>query len=315
MTEQTPDKTLLKEIEFVAARLAGEAGRMLMDRFGQETAVAFKEKGKRGPVTELDRLAEEHLRRGISARFPEHSVVGEENVPTERPGAFVWVLDPLDGTANYINGLPFYAVSVGVLRRGRPVAGAIFASVGHRGAPAVYHAREGGGARVDGQPLALVAPPDGSRLAVVPIRVRRGVRRPEGLAWEARTLGSIAAEMAYVAAGVFQYAFFRSPRAWDVAAGLVLVREAGRSALAMPPVEGSTAEHGTRRWLPMERFPAPEGPDALARLQGWSAPLLVGEPQAVNILLEGLRRPSLWGTVSGWLRGRGQTPPSGAKQG
>ncbi len=308
MAEQTPDEALLKEIESVAARLAGETGRMLMDSFGKQTAVDFKEKGKRGPVTELDRMAEEHLRRGIGARFPEHSVVGEENVPTERPGAFVWVLDPLDGTANYINGLPFYAVSVGVLRQGRPVAGAIFVSVGHWGTPAVYHAREGGGARVNDTPLAQVPPPDGSRLAVVPIRVRRGMRRPEGLAWEARTLGSIAAEMAYVAAGVFQYAFFRSPRAWDVAAGLVLVREAGRSAFAVSPVESNA-----RRWLPMQQFPAPEGPDALARLQGWSAPLLVGEPRAVNLLLEGLRRPSLWATVSGWLRGRGQPPPAGQK--
>ncbi|MEK7872441.1 MAG: inositol monophosphatase [Chloroflexota bacterium] len=309
------DEPLLTDIESVAARLAGEAGRMLMDRFGQPTAVDFKEKGKRDPVTELDRMAEEHLRQGIAARFPGHSVVGEEQTPTQRPGAFVWVLDPLDGTANFINGLPFFAVSVGVLRRGKPVAGAIYASVGHRGVPAVYHAREGGGVRVDGQPLTQAPPPDGSRLAVVPLRVRRSaLRSPDGLAGEARTLGSIAAEMAYVACGVFQYAYFRSPRAWDVAAGLVLVRESGRSAITMPQAGGGSAARGARQWCPMELFPAVEGPDALGPLQKWSAPLLVGEPDAIKLLLEGLRRPSWWTTASGWLRGRRQPPPAGPKQ-
>ncbi|MBI4307225.1 MAG: inositol monophosphatase [Chloroflexi bacterium] len=293
------DGNLLQEIEALATRLAGEAGRTLLAHFGQRLTVDFKEKGSRAPVTEVDRLAEEHLRAGIAARFPDHSIVGEEQAPLLCAAPFVWVLDPLDGTTNYINGLPFFAVSVGVLWRGRPVAGAICVSVAHSQGPGVYHARRGGGAYLDGERLPVAATPDQGRLAVLPARVRRALRRDDVLAWESRTLGSIAAEMAYVASGVFQYAYFGAPRAWDVAAGLVLLREMERAAYTLDTASGDAQAHRRRRWAPMEQFPCA----ALDDVQRWSAPVLAGEPAAVERVLGLLQqRSSPWGALTGWLR-------------
>ena len=135
----------LEEIERRAVEFARKAGEILLGHFRQPLQIEYKSEGRRDPVTQADRESEDWLRSAISEAFPDHGIVGEENPNSEHGSAdFVWVLDPLDGTTNFLNGLPVFASSIGVLYRGRPAVAAIFVPGPDGGS--VVHARRGGGA-------------------------------------------------------------------------------------------------------------------------------------------------------------------------
>jgi myo-inositol-1(or 4)-monophosphatase len=222
-------------------------------------------------VTEADKAVEAHLTAAVGARFPDHRVLGEEGQDPIDEAEYEWIVDPIDGTINFINRLPFFAVSIGVLHRRRPVVGAIlFPATGE-----LLHARRGGGAHRNGEPIHVhpATEPSGRVTAGMPpgfgfqFRADRPVRRKLG---EPRSLGSIAYEMGVVAAGGFGWAIFRGPKIWDVAGGIMIVREAGGVAL-----------HYSREragWVPLERFiaPLPRSAEAPRKLRDWGAPVIVG---------------------------------------
>jgi myo-inositol-1(or 4)-monophosphatase len=270
----------LAEIAEAARAWAAECGELAQRMVSPTLAVEFKEANRRNPVTAADHAVEERLRALVAERFPTHAVLGEEGDASavRTLPATVWVVDPIDGTANFSTGLPFWAISIGVLYRRVPVAAAIYTPAGPRG-PAVYHARRGGGAFCGDAPIA-VRPnerPEPATLISVPggwpwlFRLDPPLRRGAG---EPRVLGSIATEMALTAAGTFQWALFGGPKIWDAAAGILLVQEAGGVVLR---------RHGPR-WSPFERFELPPGPwfrpppPPLVRLSRWRAPLLCANP-------------------------------------
>src|SRR5690606_7734125 len=150
----------------------------------------------RDPVSEVDRAVETLVRERVAARFPGHDIVGEEVDHHPSPDhEFVWVVDPVDGTANFINGFPLFAVSIGVLHRGAPVVGAVWCGTSHALRPGVYHAHLGGALHFDGE-------------AIEPDRPAAGVRRrlsaaaggaPAGTReWDHRITGCAAIEVAFV---------------------------------------------------------------------------------------------------------------------
>jgi myo-inositol-1(or 4)-monophosphatase len=210
----------------------------------------------------------------------------------------VWVLDPLDGTTNFINGLPLWSVSVGVLWYGRPVAGAIFTPSGPTATQAVVRARLGGGAFLNDTPI-VVAPepePTRSRLATLPAHYWQELRfRSRGPArlGEARTLGSIALELALIAAGTLQYGIFWGPKIWDVAAGVAIVREAGGLAL--------TRRRLGQPWLDLYAFdPGRERRGAAPSLRGWRGSILAGSPPATRLIAADIRgRLKMPGALAG----------------
>ena len=283
MSSIIPDESSLRELHEAAVRLARGAGRILLEYQPGSTSVDYKGKLKTDPVTEADLRIEEFLREEIAREFPEHGVVGEESEESagSKDADYVWVIDPVDGTANFAAGVPFYAVSIGLLYRGAPVAGSLYLPHSFAG-EGVYHCRAGGGAFVEDTPLKVSDEPfpKASALAGVPagfgwvFSLKRGSGRVPG---ETRTMGSIACEMVLVARGVFEYSVFGGSRIWDVAAGVALVREAG----------GMVMEWREGEWRPLQRFEprtnvADEG--AQQALRRWGAPLLVGRPAAVEYL-------------------------------
>jgi len=289
------EPAVLEEIENFAVQIAREAGRILLDHFSGPLEVRYKGKNNRDPVTIADRRSEEYLKAAIKEKFPGHGILGEEGVALAGADSpFLWVLDPLDGTVNYMNGLPVFGVSVGVLWQGRPAAGGIYLPVSHRGTPGVYHARLGSGAFLDDDKLEAAREPTGRPLAQVPPGFRlsgRSRKTPR----EARNLGSVAAELALTACGVFQYAVFGAPKIWDLVAGLVLITETGGLAFVRPK--------GGRAWLPLERFqPGPgDATKVLEDLRAWSAPVAVGAPAMVRQVIEdirAIRHPLSW--LTGW---------------
>lgn len=272
-----PPDSELEAIEEAALGLARLAGERIAAALGGEIAVEYKDEGKgdrppSNPVSEVDRGVERLLRERVAERFPDHGVLGEEFETHPGPAdAFVWVVDPVDGTTNFVNGFPLYAASIGVLHHGRPVAGAIWCSASHALRPGVYHARLGGALRFEGEPLPPVRPASGVSRA---LGAGPAGSPPSFRGWDIRVTGSAALECAYVAAGVFRYAAFTAPGIWDVAAGVCLVRAAGLGALT----------RGPGGWGELERFEAPPRvrEDREPSLRDWRQFLAIGETEATD---------------------------------
>ncbi len=281
-----PTEPLLQEIEEVATEIAREAGAVLMDRFRTTLEIEFKDHGKTDPVTEVDRFVEKLVSDSVLKRFPDHGILGEEGGDTNPQGAdFVWVVDPLDGTSNFINGLAVFSCSIGVLWRGIPVVGALFMPTNRHMRPGVYHCRLGGGVHFDDEPLQFrpaQAPPT-ARLSGIPGGTG-GVTGPKGRRFGiARTLGSVAAELVCTAEGTFQMALFEGAKIWDVAGGVALCLEAGVSVYVR---SGKSAS-----WRPIERFVGSDDqPPSTAQLRAWNQGLTVGAPEVLPDLARDLQK-------------------------
>ena len=295
------DDVLACEIETAAVEMAQGAGDILAAHFGRKISIEYKDKEERDPVTEVDKACQDYLVGEINRRFPDHSILGEEQSEEEAKkakedsgatdppcGDFLWVLDPLDGTTNFLNGLPVYAVSVGVLHKGRPLAGALFIPWPKPGGGFVLHCRQGGGCFAGEDPVEVYKSdePVNNRLAGLPghfsyfTKYGKGLRGKSG---EPRTTGSIAYELAMTACGVMQYAVFGAPRMWDMAAGALAVMEAGGTVMTRSPKE--------KGWHVMESFVPTwqEKPPTLKELRRWVAPLVVGNNKVAPLLAANLR--------------------------
>ena len=313
MNEETQ---LLKDLETAAAEMARGAGKILQAQFGRQISIEYKDKNQLDPVTEVDKACQVYLAGEITRLFPTHGILGEEELdPTDgtdgSAGAanpaestdpaeaadsddpvpdFLWVLDPLDGTTNYLNGLPVYACSIGVLRRGRLVAGALYIPWPGAGLDGgfVLHCRLGGGCFADGEPVSVYQSdqPVGNRLAGLPGSFSHSMRFGPGIkghSGEPRTTGSIAYELAMTACGVMQYAIFGAPRMWDMAGGALAVSEAGGTVMARLP--------SVRRWQPLDSLVPSweEKAPTMKELRRWVAPLVAGNKQVAPLLAENLK--------------------------
>lgn len=218
------------ETRFLAAcAIAREAGDLARRLFETRDAGTYQLKGHQDFLTEADTAVERLVKGRLAEAFPGDTCVGEEG-----GGAYssqVWVIDPIDGTANFARGVPHFCISIAFVRDGRPVIGAICAPVYGE----LFAARCGGGATVNGRPLKVSATTD-IRHAMV--EVGWSPRRPmaEHLALLQRVAatgagfrrgGSGALGLAYVAAGRSDGYCEIHMHPWDVLAGLVMVHEAG----------------------------------------------------------------------------------------
>ena len=293
--QEPPPQDILAAIETRATLMAGEAGDILRHYFGKPLQAEYKGKGKRDPVTAADIASQEYLKEAISRHFPDHGIVSEEEKEEQNSPApdYVWVLDPLDGTTNFLNGLPIYAVSIGVLYKGVPAAGALCIPWPDVEGGLVFHARKGGGAFVKEEPISVLSlsEPQGDKLTNLPAyfgaayRFGKGMRRRVG---EVRNTGSIAYELALTAYGVSQYVIHTRSRIWDVAAGALLVTEAGGMVMMR--------RQRTRRWQPLDSFfPLWDSQrPTLQEMRGWSASLISGSPQVAQFVAEQLRGRFRW---------------------
>jgi myo-inositol-1(or 4)-monophosphatase len=175
-------------------------------------------------VTTIDRLVEVRLREEIAARFPSHGFVGEEYGRSDPDAEFLWAIDPVDGTANMVHGLPQWAVSVGLLRDGQPIAGVVHLPVLNE----TYAATAGGGATLNGRrvqatDLAALRRDDligiGSE-AIHRVDLSRFISRQ-------RNFGAVAVHLAYASRGSLRGNVSGEDKLWDIAAGLLIATEAG----------------------------------------------------------------------------------------
>lgn len=293
MKTKNIDGLLLEEIEDYSVKIAREAGNILREHFRKPLEINFKGSNNTDPVTTADRASDEYLKKAIRDKFPQHHILSEEGgISSQHDSPFTWVLDPLDGTTNFINGLPFFAVSIGILWNSRPVAGSIHVPVSHNANEGVYHGRLGKGAFFNDERIMVTTESPKQPLSKIPAHLDGRFRLSgKGKPHDARNLGSIAVELALTACGVFQSAFFNGPKLWDVAAGILLVKEAGGVVV--------TCGQKSTDWTNLDEFltESKDGKALLENLQGWSAPLIAGASHTVNDITGDIRiqsKPVSW---------------------
>ncbi|MEO1638904.1 MAG: inositol monophosphatase family protein [Pseudomonadota bacterium] len=218
----------------VMMKTARKAGRGLLKDFGEVENLQVSAKGPGDFVSRADKAAEAIIREDLMQARPSYGFLGEEGKeiegedPTRR-----WIVDPLDGTTNFLHGMPHWAVSIALEHKGQIVAGVIYDPVKDE----MFYAEKGAGAWLNESRLRVSARHrliESVFATGVPFAARPGL--PETLQELARLMpvcagvrrfGAAALDLAYVAAGRFDGFWERSLSPWDIAAGLVIVREAG----------------------------------------------------------------------------------------
>ena len=222
-----PNSASLRVFAEQVARNAGEAIRKAKDDSLQVDSAE-----QHDIKLELDRRIQEQIRREIIAAYPEHGFIGEEGGAVANPGQHEWVVDPIDGTVNLFYGIPHYAVSVACRLDGRSLAGAIY----DPNRDEMFSTHAGGGSTCNGKKIQVA-----KRLlleeAVVALGFSKGKATIDkclelyqfygGRVRKMRAMGSAALDLAYVAAGRLDAYIEQGVSIWDVAAGSLLVEEAG----------------------------------------------------------------------------------------
>ena len=230
-------------LEELAVALAIEAGLMVRDERPAQMGVHHTKSTALDVVTEMDTRSEDLLRARLAQARPQDAVLGEEAGLSDGTSGLAWVLDPIDGTVNYLYDLPAYAVSVAVVvgdptapGAWAPVAGAVM----NPRTDEVFHARAGGGAHLltaeDSTPLHVTEMDDlAEALLATGFSYDRDVRVGQAAVVadllprvrDVRRMGAAALDLCHVAAGRVDGYWERGCHAWDVAAGMLVVTEAG----------------------------------------------------------------------------------------
>jgi myo-inositol-1(or 4)-monophosphatase len=215
------------------ATTAARAGGAVLSRLFGASSLDVRRKGENDFVTRADHESEAVIVAEIRRAWPHHQILAEEGGALGGSAEHEWVIDPLDGTTNFLQGLPVFCVSIACHRQGELLAGAVFEPLSGR----MFAAARGRGATLDGAPLVVSDRPglDGAFLATgYPFRAHGALDRYLAVFREVflearaiRRCGAAALDLAHTAAGVYDgfFEFRLSP--WDLAAGVLLIREAG----------------------------------------------------------------------------------------
>jgi myo-inositol-1(or 4)-monophosphatase len=217
----------------VAVMAARRAGSMLIKKMVNLSKLKIEEKGHNDYVSDADRAAEKAVIDCILKHYPDHAILAEES-GRHGESDTIWIIDPLDGTTNYLHGFPVFAVSIGVQVKGRMEHGVVYDPMRQE----LFTASRGQGAQVDGRRIRVSGQKQLERALVGTgfpyrrvddelgpymdmltkiLKSTSGVRRP----------GSAALDLCYVAAGRFDAFWETGLKSWDIAAGSLIIREAG----------------------------------------------------------------------------------------
>ncbi|MGQ9787629.1 MAG: inositol monophosphatase family protein [Anaerolineae bacterium] len=251
----------LNELDFAwLEQLVRQAGRIALRHFRRTT---IRRKEDNTIVTDADGEIEHFLRDALASAYPHDTFLGEEMSAQTGASGRAWAIDPIDGTAAYASGLPVWAVSVGVLVNGEPVAGAVYLPLVDE-----YYSSDGRIARLNGAPIHV----DDSgqicdeTLLCVTSEAHRHYRIEFG--GKTRAFGSSAAHICYVARGAAVAAVLGHQALWDIAGALPILRAAGGDLVCLP---GGESPSGIAAWVNGRKSPYP---------------LLAGAPWAVPYFLD-----------------------------
>jgi len=226
------------------ARRAGEFG---MEYFRRLDTLTIESKGHQDLVSEADREVELFVRRELATSYPDDGIVGEEHAPTEGNSGYTWVIDPIDGTANFVRGIPAWTVVIACAKDGETVVGVIHEPATNE----TFHGWRGGGAFLNDKPISTNGTTKLSDGSVgTGFSNRREIRNiipfiealfDEGGIFYRNASGALM--LAYVASGRLLGYVEEHMNAWDCIAGLLLIEEAGGRIVQPDPA--TVLEHGT----------------------------------------------------------------------
>jgi myo-inositol-1(or 4)-monophosphatase len=273
--------SLSHDLQYAVA-LARDAGKVILENFGKvERLTKTHSATTDEAVTEADRAAQRVIVAGLRKRFPSDGIVGEESdtgtsitAEIPDPDGRVWVIDPIDGTNNFIAGYEGFAVCIGLLEKGSPILGVVFDVCRNH----VYAAAKGEGAWLGDKRLSVASgnPIDGSVLMLTSNLLDKTGRCPGWATrylcqtnWKVRILGSAALEAVHVSSGVAHGAITVNGKLWDIAAPAAIVIEAG----------GIVTDLAGNPIFPYD----------LRKYQGAKVPFLAAAPDAQAQLLKEIR--------------------------
>ncbi|MCG7408479.1 inositol monophosphatase [Paenibacillus sp. ACRRX] len=241
--EKIPYVVTGKSFTAVAVNCAAKAGEWIKSRLGQFKKLSIKS-SMHDLVTEVDKGAEVMIRKLIMTHFPHHEILGEESVEPGRDASqraleqaqkaeYLWIIDPLDGTTNFVHGFPYFSVSIALAHKGEVIVGVVYDPIRDE----LFVAEKGKGAYVHGAPMEVAKETELSdsliasgfpteRERALPLNLA-GIQALAPQVRNIRTSGSAALHMAYVAAGRLTGFWELNLNAWDLAAGSLLIAESG----------------------------------------------------------------------------------------
>jgi len=222
-----------KEICFSAMEVVKTAASYVREQHENRQGLAIEEKGRQNFVTQVDKEAEKILVAGLSDLLPEAGFIAEEGTKDIQGDQYNWVIDPVDGTTNFIHGVFPFAISVGLTDHNEVVAGIVY----EFGLNEFFYAWKGGGAWLNGSPIRVSEVPRVDQALIATgfpytnfkyleqfmRSMDHFMKNSHGL----RRLGSAATDIAYVACGRYDGFYEYGLHPWDVAAGILLLKEAG----------------------------------------------------------------------------------------
>ncbi|PAD75538.1 MULTISPECIES: inositol monophosphatase family protein [Paenibacillus] len=241
--DKVPYVVSSKSYTAVAINCAAKAGEWIKSRLGTVAQLSTKTSAQ-DLVTEVDKGAEQMIRKLILTHFPDHAILGEEGVEpgpeasaqaleAARQEEYLWIIDPVDGTTNFVHGFPFFSVSIALVHRGEVIVGVIY----DPSRDELFVAEKGKGAYVHGNPTEVSKEEKlSSSLIATGFPVETSTLLPQNMAAlqalvpkvrNVRAGGSAALHMAYVAAGRLSGFWEVGLNAWDIAAGSLLIQESG----------------------------------------------------------------------------------------
>ena len=224
---------LLKDLSQKVIPIASETATFIRSHYGKVKDHEIEEKAQNSLVSFVDKQAEEQLVKKLGRLIPHSGFITEEETPDQADKDYVWIIDPLDGTTNFLQSIPIFSVSIALRHHDKMVAGWVFDIMQND----CYHAISGNGAFLNQSPIKVSGRNQMDRSIIVTgfpynekdllpdlvsvfnrfLTEARGIRR----------LGSAAIDLAYTAAGRFDAFYERTLNIWDVAAGALIVEEAG----------------------------------------------------------------------------------------
>lgn len=223
----------MSDFRTVAVAAAQQAGKLIADAYRTDVRVEYKQGATTNLVTEVDRRSEAAIIEALSKAFPEHQILAEEGGEgSQKPSPYKWIVDPLDGTTNFAHGFPAFCVSIGLEVEGRVVLGVVYDPLRQE----LFEAEAGKGAFLNGERMSVsrAAALDQALLVTGFAYDQEGRRsnldhfsrfalRAQGI----RRTGSAAIDLCYVASGRIDGFWELKLFPWDVAAGSLIVAEAG----------------------------------------------------------------------------------------
>jgi len=269
--------------------VAEEAGKFVMNYFDKDFEV-FSKDTKNNLVTEVDKGCQELIKNKISNRFPDHSIIGEEDGDSSLSNIseFTWVIDPIDGTTNFANGLPNFSISIGLLKNSEPIAGSIWIPWPNENRCLIFSTAKDEGSWIDNRKIDINNPQfslgEGaisSYSSFSPIFGNKSRKiKPMNirLRGDKRVIGSVAYEMAMLTKGVISFALLGPAFIWDFGAGLLLIKEAGGVVLELDnnyePKSEFTSFLNTNYQKDEETF---------EKLKNWTGKFIAGNPDIMKL--------------------------------